>query len=572
MPDHNRRQVQRAGRSALLIDCGGIDDVLALHTALTENPLPDQLELVPAATTLLARFRSPLRPATARELAIELSTMIGRHGSSSQAREVEIPVRYDGEDLEDVAAHLGTSTDEVVARHTATTWTAAFSGFSPGFAYLVGVGRQPTTDLTVPRRDNPRTKVPAGSVALAGEFSAVYPSASPGGWQLIGTTNAPVWDLDQEVPALITPGTVVRFLPARDSVELQEKKSAPGRTGQQAKEASAERTDPVQDTVEALRIDAPGLATMVQDRGREGHTDWGVSPSGWADAVAAQSANRLVGNEPEASVLENTAGGLAATALMDTVLAVTGAEAELTVQTDGTSFRVPRNRPFALLSGQRLAIGPAVRGLRIYLAVRGGIRVDSVLGSTATDTLAKLGPTQMVKNAVVRIGPEPRRAVELTGGGAELPPPHEVTDIRVSPGPRIDWFTSESVRETSRTVWSVTEESNRVGVRLARPAEEPDEDPLPSPLTRTTKAQGRELPSEGIVAGAIQVPPSGNPVVFMADHPVTGGYPVIGVVEPKYLRLLAQSPPGTLIRLVFDAAEEPIANTTHPGETTCAKS
>ncbi|MGK4065669.1 carboxyltransferase domain-containing protein [Rothia sp. HC945] len=557
MPDQQPRRIHPTGRSALLVDCDGIEDVLSLHTALSEDPLRGQLELIPAASTLLVRFRCPLSPAEERACTRRLSSMRGKEGLSAGASVVEIPVEYSGEDLDDVAQHVGASVEEVVRRHSETTWRAAFSGFSPGFAYLVAAeGEAP---LTVPRRSSPRTRVPAGSVGLAGEFSAVYPSASPGGWQLIGTTDADVWDLERDVPALITPGTTVRFCPRRKSVTVRDKADAsrgigPGDDHHSTGNPVAALTEENDGASDALRIDSPGLATLIQDRGRQGHTGWGVSPSGWADPAAAESANRLVGNDLSEPVLENTAGQLSVTALRDVVLAVTGAEGDLRIRDSGTADRVPGNRPFALLAGQRLTIGSPDRGLRFCLAVRGGIRTSPVLGSSATDTLASLGPKPLAKNDVVRCGPQPRRSVGSPVSGADLPLGREVTDIRISPGPRLDWFTSASVRKLTETTWSVTEASNRVGARLARWSSDQATDELPSPLERTAEAQGRELPSEGIVEGAVQVPPSGNPVIFMADHPVTGGYPVIGVVEPDHLRLLAQAPPGSLIRLVLDAS------------------
>lgn len=548
-----QRTTHSVGRSAMLVECPDIDDVLALHAALTAEPLPGQLELIPAATTVLVRFISRLTPRAAREAAETLRELRGKKGASAGSETVEIPVLYQGEDLDDVAEHLGITRDAVIDRHAHQQWTAAFSGFSPGFAYLVPADARPETALTVPRRSSPRTKVPAGSVALAGDFSAVYPSESPGGWQLIGTTDTPVWDLDREVPALITPGTQVRFSPTRESVELQE--SAP-----------ATRTDPRDEA--ALRIDAPGLSTIVQDSGRRGHIDWGVSPSGWADPEAAHSANRLVGNEPTASVLENTAGGLTVTGLRDTVLAVTGARAEVTISGEAAR-RVPQDRPFALRAGERLSIGPTARGLRVYLAARGGFEVDPVLGSAATDTLARLGPPPLTRGSTVSLGGQPRHAVVPTLPPVGLPDPEAATDIPVSPGPRSDWFTPDSLDALAGFTWQVTQESNRVGVRLAPRDGSGDE----SPLVRTEWARNRELPSEGIVAGSIQVPPNGNPVIFMADHPVTGGYPVIGVVEPEHLRLLAQAPPGTAIRLLPHRPESPDApHTTTTENTPCAKS
>lgn len=202
------------GDSALLVETSDIDAVLALneiiaaHVATGEGVWGEVGDVVPAARTVLL----VAGPSTdLNRLAKLVRSAIGAvtvGDATASGETVEIPTRYDGSDLEEVAQLTGLSPDEVVAAHTGTPWRVGFGGFAPGFAYLVGGDPR----LNVPRRAEPRTKVPPGSVALAGEFSAVYPRESPGGWQLIGTSDISLWDETQDPPALLKPGQTVRFV------------------------------------------------------------------------------------------------------------------------------------------------------------------------------------------------------------------------------------------------------------------------------------------------------------------------------------------------------------------------
>ncbi|GAA3908908.1 5-oxoprolinase subunit B family protein [Actinoplanes auranticolor] len=195
----------RCGREALLAEVDDLDAALALYAALRSAALPGVVDLVPAARTVLIKIDPAVTsPAAVRE-AVAVLPVDTRHRATGGT--VEIPVRYDGPDLVEVAERTGLSPDQVVALHTGARWTVAFAGFVPGFGYLTGGDPR----LDVPRRDSPRTRIPAGSVALAGRFSGVYPSDSPGGWQLIGSTTQRMWDLDRPEPALLVPGVEVIF-------------------------------------------------------------------------------------------------------------------------------------------------------------------------------------------------------------------------------------------------------------------------------------------------------------------------------------------------------------------------
>ncbi len=195
----------RCGREAVLAEVDDLDEALALYAAVRTAALPGVTDLVPAARTVLIRLDPAVTtPARVRDAVAGL-TVDRQH--RPDVGTVTIPVRYDGPDLPDVAAHTGLPEDEVVALHTGSEWTVAFAGFAPGFGYLTGGDPR----LEVPRRETPRTRIPAGSVALAGRYSGVYPHDGPGGWQLIGSTTLRMWDLDRPEPALLAPGVRVRF-------------------------------------------------------------------------------------------------------------------------------------------------------------------------------------------------------------------------------------------------------------------------------------------------------------------------------------------------------------------------
>jgi KipI family sensor histidine kinase inhibitor len=197
-----------AGHRGLLVECADLPEVMALHRALKHARPPGVVDLVPAARTLLLTFDDTTSHARVAATVAAADIDAARH--ESPEREVTVPVIYDGADLHEVAELTGIPPEEVVRRHQEATYVVAFTGFSPGFAYVAG--GDPA--LAVPRRATPRTRVPAGSVALAGEFTGVYPREGPGGWQLIGRTDAVLWDLDRDPPALLTPGTRVRFTQA----------------------------------------------------------------------------------------------------------------------------------------------------------------------------------------------------------------------------------------------------------------------------------------------------------------------------------------------------------------------
>jgi biotin-dependent carboxylase-like uncharacterized protein len=268
---------------------------------------------------------------------------------------------------------------------------------------------------------------------------------------------------------------------------------------------------------------APGLVT-VQDLGRVGLAHLGVPRAGPLDRPAAALAGRLVGNDAGAAVLEVTLGGITLRAGAGRWVAVTGAPCPVAV--DGAARGHIRAEWVPV--GAELRLGPAVSGVRSYLAVGGGWAPDPVLGSRSTDTLAWVGPPRVVGGARLPVG-----AVVGPPAAVDVPPRERSGPLRVDPGPRLDRFAAGTLARLCATSYVVGAASDRVGLRL-----------VGDPLERVDE---RELASEGMVLGAVQVPPDGRPVVLLADHPATGGYPVVAVVRPDDLAQVAQLRPGDAV-------------------------
>jgi biotin-dependent carboxylase-like uncharacterized protein len=292
----------------------------------------------------------------------------------------------------------------------------------------------------------------------------------------------------------------------------------------------------------SLIVVKPGPLSLIQDAGRPGLASIGVGRSGAADRGAYALANRLAGNAPGVAAIECTFGGLAVRAQGEVRMAMTGASCRATV--DGET--VEPETAIDLQDGQTLTLRTPTSGLRSYLAVRGGIDVPTVLGSRSTDTLAGLGPAALRRGDELPVGGEWMDG-EPTDAPAATERAGDVLTLRAVLGPRDDWF----VTATDLAVgdWMVSPRSNRVGLRLDRPAPaEPANGSAEQEPPALRRKDSRELPSEGVVLGAVQVPPSGQPVLFLADHPVTGGYPVIAVVLDSDIDLAAQARPGQRLR------------------------
>lgn len=502
------------GPRTLLVELPDLDQTLVLFDALNANPVAGVAEVIPAARTLMVRTHLGTMADGALAAAImSRRPPPGTAPTKNTSEIIELPVTYDGEDLEDVARLMNLPVTEVIAAHQAATWQVAFCGFAPGFAYMTCDDAR----FDVARRSSPRTRIPPGSVALGGRFSGVYPLEAPGGWQLIGRTEVPMFDLSRTPPALLAPGQRVRFVD----------RAAPARI-------PAPTPEPF---THGLKVLSTAFPITVQDEGRPGQGGQGVSAAGALDIGSLRRANRRVGNPSGAATLEITLGPVRLTVDEPVTLALEGAADRAEIEAEGRCVLVDLTRPFALDAGEVLILPPPQRGMRTYLAVRGGFDVPAVMGSVSRDTLAHIGPEPLVNGSVLPLAHAPAGAVDATPTPhRSLPAPGEVVEIAVTLGPRTDWFDPETLSLFLAQKWAVSPLSSRVGMRLEGA----------KPLTR----DARELPSEGTETGAIQIPHSGQPVFFLADHPLTGGYPVIATVLPDALDLAAQIPPGARIRFI----------------------
>lgn len=497
--------------------------VRAALAALLAEPLDGVRELVPGYASILICFE-PLRvdPESLSQAIVE---RLSRSASAARtsSRFVEVPVCYGGEygpDLEPVAAQLGLTPAEVIARHSDARYQVAFLGFAPGFPYLLGL----PPSLHIPRRATPRLQVPAGAVAIAGAQAGIYPQDSPGGWQLLGRTPLSLLELGPSPRARLQLGDTLRFRPIAPADFVREAPPPlPAVVGEPA-----------------LSVRAPGVQTTVQDLGRPGLASLGISVGGAADGVALRLANALLQNPDSAAALELTLGGPELLAECDLDVALVGLPAA-TVDglplTDGASVSVRR--------GQVLRCGPIRPGLRGYLAVRGGLSVPRIAGSAATDLRGQLGG---LHGRALRRGDvllRPLSASGLTGsarrlsavGWALLAPR---TTLRVTWGAQADWFASGLREHLSEQPLTVSPQSSRTGLRL-QAAE-------PFLLSPYGQAMGSLL-SEGVTAGALQVPGDGQPILLGVEQAATGGYPKLAHVISADLPLIGRLRPGQTLSL-----------------------
>jgi KipI family sensor histidine kinase inhibitor len=514
----SRPRVLPLGDAAATIELGEALDpetngrVRALDHDLARAPFEGFREAVPTLRSLLVLYDpGAIRfPAVERDL---LSRAAGEGAPPPAGRRHEIPTLYGGEggpDLADVARERGLDDAALVALHSSRTYTAYMLGFTPGFAYL---GLLPEA-LASPRRPTPRVRVPAGSVAIAGRQTAVYPVASPGGWRLIGRTSRRLFDPLRAEPALIAPGDHVRFVPVDELAPVEE----------------AVRREPAARTAVVEVLD-PGLLTTVQDAGRAGHRRLGVGAAGPLDADAHAAANRALGNPENAAAIECTVAGPALRFLAPVHVAVAGADLEAWLErADLGAWPVPPGAAVLARPGNRLRFAGRRAGCRAYVAFRGGIDVPVVLGSRSTDLQAGFGG---LDGRALAAGDELAVLPSAEGRPDRERPPVRLSSsvtVRVVLGPQADHLEPESVARFSSTAWRVGPTSDRVGCRLEG--------------ERLRHRGPAEILSDGMVPGSIQVPPDGLPIVMMADGPTTGGYPKIATVVTVDLPLLAQLVPG----------------------------
>lgn len=489
--------------------------VRALDAHIAAAPFDGLRETVPTCRALLVIYDPRAIGFAALRDELRRRASVAPEADRPGATHV-VPVRYggdDGPDLAEAARACGLRPAELVARHAAAEYTALMLGFLPGFAYL---GLLPP-ELELPRRATPRPRVPAGSVAIAGRQTGVYPAASPGGWHLIGRTRVRLFDPWRDPPARVRAGDRVRFVPVET---LEDEREAPP-----AEEPSAAGA--------ALEVLDGGWQTSVQDAGRFGRRRHGVAWSGALDPAAHATANVALGNAPGAAALECALVGPRLRFLAPAVFAVSGADLGACLERSdlGAPWPVPAGVAVRARPGNVLRFAGRRSGCRAYVAFAGGLALAPVLGSRATDLTAGFGG---LAGRTLRAGDR----LGLASESRDVPAAAHATGweagddvrLRVILGPQDDHFDARGISTLFDTAWSVSATSDRIGCRLVGP--------------RLSHAGPAEIVSDGMVPGCIQVPPDGQPIVSLADGPTTGGYPKIACVVSDDLPRLAQLVPG----------------------------
>ena len=536
-PGSDAPLISDAGDSALLLSLGEVIDpgvngrAIAIAAAVLREAIPGVRDVVPTFRSVALFFDPLATDVAAARAALERAS--AERGVIAERPVIEVPVSYggeDGPDLGDVAAFAGCTPQDVIDRHASDTYRVFMLGFLPGFAYMGTVDPA----IAAPRRDSPRLRVPAGAVGIAGRQTGIYPRESPGGWQLIGRTAVSVFEPARTPAALFAPGDRVRFVPVPADVV-----SGFSRTADQVRLKADTTRDGAGPHITVLR---PGLLTTIQDEGRWGHQGSGVAVSGPMDAFAHRLANALVGNPRDAATLEATLMGPELRIEQPTVVAVTGGDLGVTLEkTD-----LPRNTAVHCEAGSVIRFGARRSGARAYVAFAGGIEVPGVLGSRATHVLSGLGG---VEGRAVRAG-DRLPLGEPASAPVRRPAPRSaasgIARLRVLPGPQDRYFPAGGLESIQRTRFTISAQSDRMGYRLV------PESPIPLHATG-------DMISDVTFPGGLQIPPSGHPILLMADRQTTGGYPQIATVISADLPAAGQLAPGDSVEFQVCTRAESVA-------------
>ncbi|HLZ24484.1 MAG TPA: 5-oxoprolinase subunit PxpB [Ktedonobacterales bacterium] len=542
-----------AGDSAILVRVGDRiappinAQVLALLAALETVSPAGLLECAPAYASLLVKF-DPLSTSRSHlsEVILDAWRNMPAHRHPPR-RLVHIPVRYGGAaggDLAEVARLTGLTAEEVIRQHAGAEYQVCFLGFLAGYPYLGGL----PPSLAVPRLDMPRTRVPAGSVAIAEGQTGIYPVASPGGWRVIGRTELTIFDAHLNPPSLLAPGDSVRFVPDEDTAKPIADEPASEETF-----STPDPPHPLPPTTGALpwlRVEQAGPLTTVQDLGRQRVARFGVSAGGAADPEALRRGNLLMDNAPDDAGIEITLGGATFTVLAPCHIALTGATCAATL--DGRPL--PPDTAVWADEGAALTLGYASAGLRIYLCVSGGVAVPQVLGSRSTDlrgAFGGLGGRSLRRDDIVwrypasdSPGSMPQHPIPLAARSV-FPSAGGRWTLHVTPGPDIE-ATPTGVAALLEREFIVDSRSDRMGARLRTE----DGGVVPG---------GGQVLSAGVPRGGIQLPPGGEPVLLGADGQTTGGYRVPLVVATTDWWQVGQLRPGDHVRLMLIGEDAAVA-------------
>ena len=461
--------------------------------------------------------------------------------STDSARTITIPVCYEDQefapDLEKVALHAKLSKEEVIKLHSSSDYLIYMMGFLPGFPYLGGMNPR----LETPRLETPRTKIPAGSVAIGGAQTGLYPVESPGGWNIIGRTPLRLFDVKRKPFFLYEAGDKIRFLPiTREEFENFDESLWLAQVAGKS-EASIETSDDAADSKEVyecgggIKILEPGLLTSIQDSGITGFQKYGIGQSGAMDQISFALANQICGNEKNAACLETTLAGPSIRFVTACDFAITGAVFE-NATLDG--MRIEMNKKISAKAGSLLSCGFASKGLRSYIAFSGGLLVPKVFRSSSTNLKSKIGGymgRKLQADDQLAIGINKKNPLlvldnKSTEGFTEN---KDVLLLDCIKSSQFDFFQEKIVKKFTDSIYTVSAESDRMGIRFTGPGLE---------------CGKTDIISDAIPFGAVQITSAGLPVVMAADRQTTGGYAKIACVKKSAMYRLAQALPGTKVR------------------------
>ena len=439
-------------------------------------------------------------------------------------------------DLIAIAKACKLSIKEVIRLHKDSPYTADILGFMPGFTYFSGLNPK----LRLPRLSSPRPSVPKGSVAIAELQTAIYPRTTPGGWNIIGRSPNTLFDIEKNPPGLFMAG---------DQMEIQEISLDEFHQLDQTRSSPEILRAPILDASKTgIEVLQAGTFSSIQDNPRENLSHWAVGPGGACDLDSLHLANALVGNSPETAAIEMTSTGPALLFHETCCIAWVGAACEGIVDNQ----RIPGNRPVWVAKGSILKFTSLNPGFRSMLAIGGSLQLPKILGRRGSHISADIGPKRLEKGEVLLLGDakEPMKSPFLRSlyKSGPLPcfpkwhvrspflPRNSVTHIKCLAGPHLSFLPAKDQELFWSTIWTVSNQSNRMGVRLQSSFKLKKD--LPS------------IPSQAITFGTVQFPPSQEPIVMLAEHQTTGGYPRLAEVIHADLVKLAQLKPGNKIQLI----------------------
>ncbi len=537
--------------------CEEVNAKVSLFAKLFEQcalEMPEIIEVVPTYCSVTIYFdeencnKNSIK--TMAQAVLEKMDGAESIAENGLSKTVKIPVCYKDQefapDLADVAKNANLTQEEVIKIHSEKEYLIYMLGFLPGFAYLGGLDKR----LETPRLTTPRTKINAGSVAIGGSQTGLYPVESPGGWRIIGRTPLKVFDPEREPAFLYSAGDRIKFEPITNqefnSFNEEEWLIKNGFKSEKVESCkTSDTTDKKQKKLQhfvctgGIKILDGGMQTTVQDLGRKGFEKYGIGESGAMDKKSFILANFLVGNKKNAACLETTLKGPEISFTTDCVFAITGAVFNAELNGAG----VPMNTAVKATAGSVLKCGFAGGGLRSYIAFRGGVIVPLVFKSSSTNVKSRTGGyfgRKLNSDDEIALGDNLLNCDSLKENSIKESQTQDLLEIKVVKGAQFDFFSEQSVTNFTQNIYTVSPESDRMGIRFAG---------------QSLNCGKTDIISDAIPFGAVQITSAGLPVVMAADRQTTGGYAKIAAVTKESMNKLAQAVPGTKVKFIFGGKE-----------------